>query len=97
MIGKDNYIGQQIGNYEVMQKLGSGTFSTVYLARNKHVTTHTVAIKFLNVSFAGTPYGDAQQERENFNREANLLVKLKHPHILPILDFGIYSLTVHHI
>lgn len=89
MIGKDNYIGQQIGNYEVVNKLGSGSFGTVYLARNKHVTAHLVAIKLMNAT-----YVSSQQERDNFLQEASLLVKLKYPHILPILDFGIVDTSM---
>lgn len=86
MIGKDTYIGQQIGNYEVIKKLGSGSFGTVYRAQNKFITTRIVAIKFMNTAYAGS-----QEERASFLREAGLLDKLKHAHILPILDFGIWE------
>ncbi len=84
MIGRDNYINQLIGNYQIVNMLGSGSFGTVYLARNRHVAEYTVAIKLMN-----TAYVSSQQERESFIREASLLVKLKHPGILPIHDFGI--------
>lgn len=88
MLDKDDFIGQQIGNNQIISVLGSGSFGTVFLARNLHVAAHMVAIKFMNVAHV-----NSRQERENFIHEASILVKLKHPFILPILDFGILDVN----
>lgn len=88
MPGKDDFIGRHIGNNQIVSVLGSGSFGTVFLARNLHVATHMVAIKFMN-----SAHVDSRQERENFIHEASILVKLKHPFILPILDFGILDVN----
>ena len=88
MPGKDDLIGRHIGNNQIVSVLGSGSFGTVFLARNLHVATHMVAIKFMN-----SAHVDSRQERENFIHEASILVKLKHPFILPILDFGILDVN----
>ncbi len=83
MFDRDNYLGQQIGNYLVVEKLGSGQFGTVYRAQNKLVAERIVAIKLIN-----NKYVNSQQECERFLQEARLLLRLRHPHILPVIDIG---------
>ena len=80
-----NYIGQQIGNYRIERELASGGFGTVYLAKHIHLQNRIVAIKLLHAHLA------SQKERDQFLKEAQLLEKLKHPHILPLLDVGLYN------
>src|SRR6266480_3700231 len=83
MLDRDNYLGQQIGNYLVVEKLGSGQFGTVYRAQNKLVAERIVAIKLIN-----NKYVNSQEECERFLQEARLLLRLRHPHILPVIDIG---------
>jgi serine/threonine protein kinase/DNA-directed RNA polymerase subunit RPC12/RpoP len=80
-----NYIGKQIVNYRIVEKINCGFFGCVYRAEHIHMK-RTVAIKILQLSHFGS-----QQERENFLKEAQLLEILKHPHILPVHDVGIDS------
>ena len=68
MLDRDNYLGQQIGNYLVVEKLGSGQFGTVYRAQNKLVAERIVAIKLIN-----NKYVNSQEECERFLQEARLL------------------------
>ncbi len=83
MMEQDNYIGQQFGNYRLVEQLDCGSFGCVYRAEHLHLKTRTVAIKILHAHLA------SQKQREGFFQEANLLERLKHPHILHILDVGI--------
>ena len=81
-----NMLGKQIGNYRITAELASGTFGTVYIA--KHLVFDdepVVAIKQLHTHLG------SQQEQERFLQEARFLRKLKHPHILPLLDAGLYE------
>src|SRR5215469_7471528 len=79
----NGYIGKQIGNYRVTAKIASGSYGTVYRAQHT-ILTRTVAIKMMHVTHL-----NSQKERDGFLKEAKLLEKLKHPHILPIYDVGI--------
>jgi serine/threonine protein kinase len=77
---------KQIGNYRIKSEIASGTFGSVYLA--KHSILHDrppVAIKLLHTHLG------SEKEQERFFQEARFLDKLKHPHILPLEDTGLYE------
>lgn len=77
----DSYIGKQIKSYTILQKLGSGGFACVYLARND--LNELVAIKLLDAKH-NTP-----ERRQLFLQEARFLQELKHNrYILSILEYG---------
>src|SRR5579864_1354686 len=71
-------LGQQLGKYRLVQLLGRGGFAEVYLGRNVHLGT-LAAVK-VHVD---------QVDVEVFKREAQTLEKLKHMHIVRMLEFGI--------
>jgi serine/threonine protein kinase len=77
-----NWSKRQLGKYALVRKIGSGGMSSVYKAIDQE-TEKTVAVKVL-------PPGldDATNFRLRFEREAKILMKLRHPHIVPLLDFG---------
>ena len=72
---------QQISEYRLMSKLGGGGFGTVYLAEHTHEHTQ-VAVKVLDIRFTKS------EDFKEFINEARTM-RLRHPHIIPILDFGI--------
>src|SRR5438552_19058502 len=76
--------GQQIDRYRLIRFLGRGQFGDVYLAENIYRKTQ-VAIKVLNIRLTA-------EEIPTFLNEARN-IRLKHPHIVSILDFGIESTT----
>lgn len=84
----DNYIGQEIGNYRLAEKLDCGSFGCVYRAEHLHLKRHTVAIKLLHAHLA------SPQKSVEFLQEAQFLYDLSHPHILPVLDVGIYEKNI---
>ena len=83
-MGNDDYLGWNIGNFQLVQRLDSGSFGVVYLARNRYVAEHIVAIKLMKTIGVAS-----EEEQDKFLHEAGFLVKLRHPHILPMTDCGI--------
>src|SRR5947207_2480240 len=80
--------GQQINRYRLLSLLGSGGMGEVYLAEDARIEQQ-VAIKVMKVD-AG-PYPDSQATYDAarlFQREVRAIVKLDHPHILPLFDYG---------
>ena len=86
---EDAYIGKQIGGaYRLIAKINSGAFGSVYQAQHLIFDDDpVVAIKLLRGLVI------TEQERQSFFQEARLLRKLRHPHVLPILDAGIQEET----
>lgn len=81
----ENLVGQQIGNYKLIEVIAQGAYGSVY--RGQHWLFQddlSAAIKLLYTSL------DGKEKREQFVQEAYLLRKLKHPHILPLIDAGMH-------
>ncbi len=74
-------IGQQLGNYRLTRLLGEGGFAQVYLGEHIHLGTET-AIKVLTARLT-------TEEIEQFRNEARTIARLRHPHIVRVLDFGV--------
>jgi serine/threonine protein kinase len=74
----------QVGKYDVQKLLGKGATGTVYLARDtftgKEVALKTIEPEVFRDPEFGTVY------RSQFQNEASLAGKLRHPHIVAILD-----------
>jgi serine/threonine protein kinase len=74
-------IGTRLGSYEIRAELGHGGMATVYRAYQPAID-RDVAIKVIHSASLQDP---AMLDR--FRREARLIARLEHPHILPIYDF----------
>lgn len=75
-------IGENVGAYRIVEKLGQGGMATVYKAYHPALDRY-VAIKVMHPSFTEDPNFLAR-----FQREARIVAKLDHPHIIPIYDFA---------
>src|SRR5258706_15476967 len=75
-------IGQRIYNYEITGVLGKGGMAIVYRARQLNIQRE-VAIKVIKPDLAET-----DDLIKRFEREANTVASLAHPHILKLFDFG---------
>jgi predicted ATPase/serine/threonine protein kinase/DNA-binding CsgD family transcriptional regulator len=74
-------VGQQLGNYRLLQLIGRGNFAEVYLGEHQHLNTQA-AIKVLNTYFTS-------EDKDRFYAEARTIARLNHPHIVRVLDFDI--------
>jgi predicted ATPase/class 3 adenylate cyclase/tRNA A-37 threonylcarbamoyl transferase component Bud32 len=74
-------IGTRLGSYEIIEQVGKGGMATVYRAYQPSMDRH-VAVKVIHKSIA-----EDAQAFERFRREARIIARLEHPHILPVYDF----------
>ena len=78
-------VGQQLGNYQLIQLLGHGSLAEVYLGGHIHIGT-LAAIKVLHAQLKS-------EDIASFRREARVIASLIHPNIIRVLDFGIEDQT----
>lgn len=85
----------QLGKYRIERKLGAGTTSEVYLARDTQLDRR-VALKTMHFSAAVS-----EEDRQEFFREAKSAVFLRHANICPVHDVGeiggVYFLVMSYI
>jgi eukaryotic-like serine/threonine-protein kinase len=74
--------GTQLGPYEILALIGEGGMGQVYRAADKRLN-RTVAIKVLPAHFSDNP-----EMKERFEREAQTIAGLSHPHICTLHDVG---------
>jgi tRNA A-37 threonylcarbamoyl transferase component Bud32 len=77
-----DYVGRTLGPYKLEAALGKGGMATVYRAFQASVKRY-VAIKVMAPEIA-----DQAGFVERFEREAEVIASLEHPHILPVIDYG---------
>jgi serine/threonine protein kinase len=80
----------RLGKYEVKQLLGKGATGSVYLAADPF-GQRDVAIKVLEKLSADPE--EARRQLRFFQNEAALAGKLRHPHIVSILDAGLEEVS----
>jgi len=69
-----------LGNYEILEQIGSGGMGVIYRARQRH-SRRIVAVKRV-LSYRA----DSHEALERFRREAQAVASLDHPNILPIYE-----------
>lgn len=80
---RDPLVGRTIGGrYRLLQRIGAGGMSSVYLARHVLID-RLMAIKTLRRDLAQDPI-----QRDRFVREARAVNRINHPNIVEITDFG---------
>jgi len=76
--------GTQLGNYDVIRRIRVGGMGAVYEGRQRTAFGRRVAIKVILGSYASD-----REMRRRFAREARTIAQLHHPHILPLIEFGV--------
>src|SRR5580700_10291333 len=75
-------IGQLLGHYKVLQKVGAGGMGEVYRSRDQQLD-RDVAIKVLPANLLADP-----ASRQRLLHEARMASALNHPHICTIFEVG---------
>ncbi len=74
--------GARIGNYEVVDFIGTGSYGHVYQVREPAPLSRVLALKVLRVEQV------SEKTRDSFFDEARRIANLQHPNILPVYNFG---------
>ncbi|HYT28166.1 MAG TPA: serine/threonine-protein kinase [Ktedonobacteraceae bacterium] len=72
---------RQLGNYRLLQLIAEGGFAEVYLGVHIHLNI-LAAIKVLHAQLDSN-------DLEEFRKEARIVARLRHPHIVSIHDFDV--------
>jgi eukaryotic-like serine/threonine-protein kinase len=72
---------RQLGNYRLLHLVAEGGFADVYLGVHVHLNTYA-AIKVLRTRLESS-------DPDEFRREARIVARLRHPHIINIYDFDV--------
>jgi serine/threonine protein kinase len=78
----ERLIGEQLGNYQILDELGRGGMARVYRARQINLDREC-ALKLLRPELA-----EDESFIDRFMREARAVAKLDHPNIVPVYDTG---------
>ncbi len=79
----EDWSGQTLGAFELLERIGVGGMSSVYRARRTDQFEQQVAVKVMSAALVG----DAHRQR--FLRERQILADLDHPGIARIIDGGV--------
>ena len=80
--GEDSLIGQQIGRYLIIRKVGEGGMGIVYEAQQKEPVERRVALKLIKIGM------DTNEVIARFESERQALALMSHPNVARVLDAG---------
>jgi len=75
-------VGKTLGQYKIIEPIGSGGTAQIYRAV-KQASRREVVVKVLSPTFREDP-----SFVKNFTQEVDVIAQLQHPHIIQVYDFG---------
>jgi serine/threonine protein kinase len=82
VLKREEMIGETIGRYKLVEKLGEGGFGTVYVAEQEEPVKRRVALKITKLGM------DTKEVVARFKIERQALAMMDHPGIAKVLDAG---------
>ena len=79
---RDEAVGQTLGRYKLLEKLGEGGCGVVYVAEQTEPVRRRVALKIIKLGM------DTKQVVARFEAERQALAMMDHPNIAKVLDAG---------
>jgi plasmid stabilization system protein ParE len=88
-LGTELKRARELGSYRLEAKLGQGGMGEVWRARHR-MLARPAAIKLIRPSFVGGGAGAVSADASRrFEREAQVIARLRSPHTVDLFDFGI--------
>ena len=88
-LGTEVKRARELGSYRLEEKLGEGGMGEVWRARHR-MLARPAAIKLIRPSAAGDGRAGVSEEAvRRFEREAQVIARLRSPHTVELFDFGI--------
>ncbi len=78
----DEAVGQTLGRYKLLERIGEGGCGTVYVAEQTEPVRRRVALKVIKLGM------DTKQVVARFEAERQALAMMDHPNIAKVLDAG---------
>lgn len=83
-LSQKNLVGKVVGRYRITGLLGQGGMASVYRASPQGNNKEVVALKVISQEAA-----QEEDSRERFSREIQVSLKLDHPNVIRVIDWGI--------
>jgi serine/threonine protein kinase len=88
-LGTEVKRARELGSYRLEEKLGEGGMGEVWRARHR-MLSRPAAIKLIRPAVAGDGRAGVSEEAiRRFQREAQVIARLRSPHTVELFDFGI--------
>ena len=88
-LGKEVSRARELGSYRLVQRLGVGGMGEVWKADHR-LLARPAAIKLIRSSRIGDgPGAISDDTRRRFEREAQVIARLRSPHTVTLFDFGV--------
>ena len=78
----DETVGQKIGRYKILERVGEGGYGVVYVAEQTEPVRRRVAVKVIKLGM------DTKQVVARFEAERQALAMMDHPNIAKVFDAG---------
>jgi len=87
-LGTEVTRARELGSYRLVERLGQGGMGEVWKASHR-LLARPAAIKLIRSTLPGRPAGVSDDLRRRFEREAQVIARLRSPHTVTLFDFGV--------
>src|SRR5574338_400779 len=87
-LGTEVTRARELGSYRLEERLGEGGMGEVWKASHR-LLARPAAIKLIRSSVASSALGAPDEMRRRFEREAQVIARLRSPHTVTLFDFGV--------
>jgi hypothetical protein len=88
-LGREVTAARELGSYRLVERLGQGGMGEVWRARHR-LLARAAAIKLIRPASVQDA-GASEEARRRFEREAQVIARLRSPHTIELFDFGVAS------